>query len=231
MQTRYCKSPLEPFPSLEYADADGLIAVGGDLSPQRLQCAYSQGIFPWFEDGQPILWWSPDPRCVLYPDQFKTSRSLRKSIAKLAFTVSYDTAFARVIEACAAPRSLQPGGTWITSGMHDAYCRLHALGCAHSVEVWQGPDLVGGLYGVSLGQIFYGESMFSRVSDASKFALKSLCERLGSRSYKLIDCQIESAHLLSLGAVSIPRKQFIHEMNLALDSDEPFLSWNEAKTV
>lgn len=229
MQTRYCKPLLEPFPSLEHADSDGLLAIGGDLSPERLQCAYSQGIFPWFEDGQPILWWSPDPRCVLYPDQFKTSSSLRRSIAKQAFTISYDTAFEQVIEACAVPRALQSGGTWITSGMYDAYCRLYDLGCAHSAEVWQGSDLVGGLYGVSLGQIFYGESMFSRVSDASKFALKSLCERLVSRNYKLIDCQVESAHLLSLGAVCISRKQFIHEMNLALDSDEILSNWNEAK--
>lgn len=231
MQTPYCASSLEPFPSLEQADSDGLLAIGGDLSPQRLQCAYSQGIFPWFEDGQPILWWSPDPRCILYPDQFKTSRSLRKSIARQAFTVSYDRAFEQVIEACAAPRAHQSGGTWITSGMHDAYCRLNELGCAHSVEVWQGADLVGGLYGVSLGQVFYGESMFSRVSDASKFALKSLCERLSRLGYQLVDCQVESEHLLSLGAVSIPREQFIREMNLALESDQPFSSWSEGEAA
>ncbi len=229
MQTRYCESSLEPFPSPEHADSDGLLAIGGDLSPQRLQCAYSQGIFPWFEDGQPILWWSPDPRCVLYPDQFKTSRSLRKSINKQAFTVSFDSVFEQVIEACAAPRTQQSGGTWITSGMRDAYCRLHELGCAHSVEVWQGTKLVGGLYGVSLGRIFYGESMFSRVSDASKFALKSLCERLGAQGYELIDCQVESEHLLSLGAVSVPREQFIRDMNMALEADDGFSSWAEEK--
>lgn len=231
MQTRYCTSSLEPFPPLEYADADGLLAVGGDLSPERLLCAYSQGIFPWFEDGQPILWWSPDPRCVLYPEQFKTSRSLRKSINKHHFSVSYDHVFEKVIEACAAPRTQQSGGTWITSGMHQAYCRLHQMGCAHSVEVWQGEHLVGGLYGISLGRVFYGESMFSRVSDASKFALKSLCERLADAGYQLIDCQIESEHLLSLGAVSISRQQFIDEMNNALESNEDFSCWREQQTA
>jgi len=225
MRTPYCTAGLEPFPSLEHSDPDGLLAVGGDLSPARLQCAYSQGIFPWFEDGQPILWWSPDPRCVLYPDQFKTRRSLRQSNKKQGFRLSFDQAFDQVIEACAAPRKKQPGGTWITSGMQGAYIALHDLACAHSVEVWQGDELVGGLYGVSLGKIFYGESMFSRVADASKFALKSLCEHLYARDFMLIDCQVESEHLLSLGAVSIPRQQFIREMNAALAISQPFERW------
>lgn len=209
---------------MEQASEDGLLAIGGDLSPERLQCAYSLGVFPWFEEGQPILWWSPDPRCVLYPDQFKTSRSLRKAVQRASFRVSYDFAFESVIEACAAPRD-QQAGTWITPGMQNAYGTLHQLGCAHSVEVWQGDELVGGLYGVSLGRVFYGESMFSRVSNASKFALKSLCEKLVSKNYHLIDCQLESEHLLSLGAQTIPRAQFIAEMNVALQVDEEFKTW------
>ncbi|MCP4010098.1 MAG: leucyl/phenylalanyl-tRNA--protein transferase [Proteobacteria bacterium] len=225
MVNQYCKPGLEAFPSLEQASEDGLLAVGGDLSPERLQCAYSLGVFPWFEEGQPILWWSPDPRCILYPEQFKTSRSLRKAVQRASFRVSYDLAFESVIAACAAPRD-QHAGTWITPGMQNAYGKLHELGCAHSVEVWQGDELVGGLYGVSLGRVFYGESMFSRVSNASKFALKSLCEKLVSKNYKLIDCQLESEHLLSLGAQTIPRAQFIGEMDAALQYDEEFKTWS-----
>ena len=189
-------------------------------------CAYSLGIFPWFESGQPILWWSPDPRCVLYPDRFISRRSLRKSIQRAAFRVSYDQDFPAVITACAEPRGLL-SGTWITAEMHEAYCKLHEMGCAHSVEVWQGESLVGGLYGVSLGRVFYGESMFSRVSDASKYALQSLCEMLDKKRYHLIDCQVESAHLLSLGACNIPRAQFLGEMNAALENDEPFGKWSD----
>ncbi len=216
---------LEQFPALDQASSDGLLAVGGDLSPERLRCAYSRGIFPWFEEGQPILWWSPDPRCVLYPEQFKTSRSLKKTIQQASFSVTYDQTFEKVISACAAPRQ-QQRGTWITSDMHDAYCKLHESGCAHSVEVWQDSELVGGLYGIALGRVFYGESMFSRVSNASKFALKSLCEHLATKNYHLIDCQLESAHLLSLGAQIIPRAQFVEEMNLALQYDEEFAKWS-----
>ena len=222
---QYCKPGLEAFPSLEQASEDGLLAIGGDLSPERLQCAYSLGVFPWFEEGQPILWWSPDPRCILYPDQFKTSRSLRKAVQRASFRVSYDLAFESVIAACAAPRD-QQAGTWITPGMQNAYGKLHQLGCAHSVEVWQGDELVGGLYGVSLGRVFYGESMFSRVSNASKYALKSLCEKLASKNYRLVDCQLESEHLLSLGAQTVPRAQFIEEMNAALQYDEEFKTWS-----
>lgn len=222
---KYCNSALEAFPALDQASDDGLLAVGGDLSPERLRCAYSLGVFPWFEQGQPILWWSPDPRCLLYPDQFKTSRSMRKAIRRACFSISYDRAFEAVIEACAAPRD-EPGGTWITPDMRRAYCRLHELGCAHSVEVWQNDKLVGGLYGVSLGRVFYGESMFSRVSNASKFALKSLCEKLVMKDYHLIDCQLESAHLLSLGAQIVARARFIQEMNAALQFDEAFQKWS-----
>ena len=224
--SRYCTSDLEAFPPLDQALNDGLLAVGGDLSPKRLMCAYSLGIFPWFEKGQPILWWSPDPRCVLYPGRFKTRRSLRKSIQRASFRVSYDQDFAAVISGCAEPRGLL-SGTWITEEMHAAYCKLHELGCAHSVEVWQQETLVGGLYGVALGRVFYGESMFSRVSDASKYALKSLCEMLDEKRYHLIDCQVESAHLLSLGACNIPRAQFLDEMNAALEYDESFGTWSD----
>ncbi|MEE9448272.1 MAG: leucyl/phenylalanyl-tRNA--protein transferase [Arenicellales bacterium] len=217
MKNNY-QGALEAFPSLDQADEDGLLAMGGDLSPERLLYAYSAGIFPWFEQGQPILWWSPDPRCVLYPSQFKTSRSLKQSIKRAKLTVTFDQAFDQVITACAEPRGLEIG-TWITSDMNKAYCALHALGCAHSVEVWRGDALVGGLYGVALGKIFYGESMFSKVADASKFGLKSLCELLITKQFHLIDCQVESAHLMSLGACLLPRSEFIEQMNAALNID------------
>lgn len=222
---RYYQPNLEPFPPVEQADDDGLLAIGGDLSSERLISAYSQGIFPWFEEGQPILWWSPNPRCVLYPDDFIERRSLRKSIRQKKFTLSFDQVFEQVIEACAAPRDGQPG-TWITDGMRNAYCRLYEQGIAHSVEVWQGEQLVGGLYGVALGNMFYGESMFSRVSDASKYALKSLCEYLHQQGFELIDCQVESQHLLSLGAENIPRSVFVETMNKALTYDREFEKWD-----
>ena len=224
---RYCAPELEPFPALDSATNEGLVAVGGDLSPSRLQCAYSLGIFPWFEQGQPIMWWSPDPRCVLYPTRFKTRRSLKKSLRKAQFRASLDQAFDSIIRACAAPRK-QQRGTWITAEMQYAYCRLHELGRAHSVEVWQKDELVGGLYGVALGRVFYGESMFSRVSDASKFALKYLCEQLVEKDYHMIDCQIVTQHLLSLGAEVLPRAEFIKQMNRALQHDNKFANWSAA---
>ena len=222
---QFCTEGLEPFPALDQASPDGLLAVGGDLSPDRLRCAYSSGIFPWFEEGQPILWWSPDPRCVLYPDQFRTSRSLRKSIRRSGFRVRFDQNFSAVVKACAADRTGQRG-TWITPQMHDAYCALYDLNCAHSVEVYQKGKLVGGLYGVALGKVFYGESMFSHVNDASKFALKYLTQVLQEHDYQLIDCQIESPHLLSLGAQSIPRTEFIERMNRALKIEDKHQSWS-----
>ena len=225
----YCGSGQDIFPALEHASDDGLLAIGGDLAPARLRCAYSQGIFPWFEEGQPILWWSPDPRCVLYTDRFKTSRSLRKSIKKASFVYSLDRDFSAVVAACAGPRAAQ-NGTWITPQMQAAYCQLHEMGDAHSLEVWQNGELVGGLYGVALGKIFYGESMFSRVPDASKFALKSLCGLLSSKGYRLIDCQLESAHLLSLGAQLIPRSQFIEQMQEALRGNEAAKKWSLANS-
>ena len=224
----YCADKLADFPPLEHASSDGLLAVGGDLSPQRLQCAYSLGIFPWFEKDQPILWWSPDPRCVLYPQNFKSARSLQKSIRKSGFEVSFDQNFSAVISACAKDRKGQRG-TWITEEMRQAYCALNELGCAHSVEVCIEGQLVGGLYGVSLGRVFYGESMFSTVPDASKFALKALCQILVEKNYRLIDCQVESDHLLSLGAITLARSEFIEIMNQALKFEEVFCSWSKLK--
>ncbi len=210
----FCTGALEPFPDVELANSDGLLASGGDLSPERLLCAYSQGIFPWFSEGQPILWWSPDPRCVLYPKQFQSRRSLQQSIRKHSFEFQVDTAFAQVIQACAAPRASDKGGTWITNDMQDAYLHLHQLCIAHSVECWQRNQLVGGLYGVVIGSVFFGESMFSDVSDASKAALWFLCKQYAQIS--LIDCQMTTSHLLSLGAIEIPRVQFLREIETAI---------------
>ena len=205
--------PPDAFPPVETAltDPDGLLCVGGDLSPTRLLAAYRRGIFPWFSEGQPILWWSPDPRTVLYPAEFKVSRSLAKTIRNRGFTVSVDRAFAEVMARCADER-LRPEGTWISPQMCAAYQRLHELGLAHSYETWDGRSLVGGLYGVALGQVFFGESMFSLARDASKVALAALVRAMIERNGRLIDCQVASAHLESLGARSIPRRQFVREL-------------------
>jgi leucyl/phenylalanyl-tRNA--protein transferase len=186
---------------------EGLLAVGGNLSPERLLAAYEQGIFPWYSAGQPVLWWAPDPRAVLFPEDFHTSRSLRRRRRDPALQTRFDTAFTEVIEACAAPRPAADG-TWLTPQMRAAYTALHALGYAHSVETWRGEWLVGGLYGVQLGRVFFGESMFSRESDASKVALARLVERARATGIALIDCQIASGHLQSLGSRQIPREHF-----------------------
>lgn len=200
-----------PFPPVDHAftDPDGLLAAGGDLNPRRLLSAYRRGIFPWYEEGQPILWWSPNPRAVLYPKHFRISRSLRKSLRGKPYSVSFDHAFRDVVVACAAPRR-HGGGTWITSEMVEAYCLLHAQGYAHSVEVWHAQDgrLIGGLYGVALGQVFFGESMFSWASDASKVGFAYLARHLQAWEYPLIDCQLSSPHIDSLGAEMISRAQF-----------------------
>jgi len=199
------------FPPCEHAlsEPDGLLAAGGDLRPERLINAYRQGIFPWYQSGQPILWWSPDPRAVLFPDAIRISRSLRQSMRNGELSVSFDQAFERVVRACADPRPNQSGLTWITDEMLHAYCRLHALGVAHSVEVWREGRLVGGLYGLGIGAAFFGESMFSRTSDASKVALVWLSRQLRAWHYHLIDCQVSSAHLQRLGAVDLPRGEFL----------------------
>jgi len=219
----------QPFPDVEDAlrEPDGLLAIGGDLSPSRLLRAYRQGIFPWYNSDQPILWWSPDPRTVLYPPSLKISRSLRKTLRKSIFTVTADTAFRRVIQYCAAPRSTD-GGTWLTDDMVEAFCRLHRMGHAHSVESWYQGELVGGLYGLALGRIFFGESMFARHSDASKVAFVRLVEHLQQWGYVLIDCQVASEHLRSLGATSIPRRDFIATLNRYCDVPTAWRTWDHA---
>ena len=200
------------FPNVNEAGQDGLLAVGGDLSIERLLLAYRSGIFPWFNDGDPILWWSPDPRMVLFPEKLKISKSLRRLIKQNKFEISCNKAFAKVIENCAMMKREGQAGTWITDEMLEAYQRLHDLGHAHSVEVWENGVLAGGLYGINLPnqKVFCGESMFSEVSNASKVALYYLVEDLRSKGYQIIDCQVYSPHLESLGAEEISRDQFLH---------------------
>jgi leucyl/phenylalanyl-tRNA--protein transferase len=203
-----------PDVSLALEEPDGLLAVGGDLSPARLTAAYRQGIFPWYNDDQPILWWAPNPRAVLFPADLKISRSLQKTLRKTLhnkkFTVSFDQAFAEVIEACSGPRKPHNDpGTWITDDMKQAYQQFHAQGLAHSVECWCDGKLVGGLYGVAIGQVFFGESMFSRQTDASKVAFVTLVQQLSRWGFALIDCQVQSQHLESLGARNIRREDFM----------------------
>lgn len=205
------------FPPVELATPEGLVAVGGDLSLERLLEAYRHGIFPWYNPGQPVLWWSPDPRTVLLPHRLRIARSLRKTLRRGEFRVTFDHAFENVIDACAGPRRHHPSGaTWITSAMRAAYCRLYQAGHAHSVETWSGTQLVGGLYGVALGGAFFGESMFSHATDASKVALVYLVDSLRFWGYTLIDCQVASPHLFSLGAEEIPRRSFIAALQTAL---------------
>lgn len=203
------QDPTAAFPPVELAlrDPDGLLALGGDLSMGRLLNAYRQGIFPWYSEGQPILWWSPDPRTVLRPEALKISRSLRKTLRKNLFRITLDRDFAAVMAACAEPRA-DGLGTWITADITRAYRRLHELGYAHAVEAWQDDRLVGGLYGVALGNVFFGESMFARVSDASKVAFVHLVKQLLRWGFVLIDCQVYTGHLASLGALPMPRATF-----------------------
>ncbi len=201
-----------PTVNLALTQPDGLLAVGGDLSEQRLLAAYQKGIFPWYNKDQPILWWSPDPRAVLFPADLRISKSLRKKCHQQIFNVRFDTAFEQVVQACAEPRADQ-NDTWINEEMYDAYVHLHRAGHAHSVECWQDDDLVGGLYGISIGQIFFGESMFSRVTNASKVAFVYLVKHLEEKNYSLIDCQVSSPHLASLGAGDIKRSVFLTYLN------------------
>jgi len=204
---------IDSFPPLEKAESfpNGLLAIGGDLSAQRLLHAYQRGIFPWFSENEMIQWWSPDPRMVLYPREFHTSRSLKKSIRKNDFEYSVDQVFEDVIQACSEPRDSQQG-TWITSEMKQAYTDLHQSGKAHSVEIWKDNQLAGGLYGIAIGQVFFGESMFSRVTDASKAAFLILTRILSENGFQLIDCQVYSQHLESLGAREIDRRVFEKEL-------------------
>jgi len=204
------------FPPPQLASEEGLLAVGGDLSQKRLLLAYRMGIFPWFSNNEPILWWSPDPRLVLYPHEFKISKTIKKIIKKDVFKVTMDLAFNEVINQCAHVRLKKNQGTWIVKDMIDAYCNLHESGFAHSVEVWQGGDLAGGLYGVSLGKCFFGESMFTRVSNASNIGLVKLVEHLKKLSFDMIDCQVATEHLTRFGARQIPRIRFLNQLEKSL---------------
>lgn len=209
--------PQDPFPALRHAlrEPNGLLAAGADLSPERLIAAYARGIFPWYSEGEPILWWSPDPRMVLFPAELKVSRSLGKTLRKQRYEIRTDSQFLAVMQGCAAPRD-QHGGTWISHAMIEAYCRLHEQGFAHSVETWVDGELAGGLYGIALGRMFYGESMFSRRNDASKIAFVHLAKQLQRWGFAMIDCQMKTAHLASFGAREISRDEFSQRLtNLA----------------
>jgi leucyl/phenylalanyl-tRNA--protein transferase len=216
--------PTDPFPPVEQAldHPDGLLAAGGTLTLKRLVDAYRHGIFPWFNEGDPVLWWSPDPRTVLAPSRLHVSHSLRKKLKKAAFFVTIDAAFGRVLDGCAAPRATE-SGTWLTGHMRRAYTSLHIAGLAHSVEVWMDGELAGGMYGVAIGRMFFGESMFSRRTDASKIAMARLAVQLDRWQVPLIDCQLETEHLLSLGAERMPRRQFVREVDRLVKEPEP--SW------
>ena len=223
--------PEEPFPPVEVAwdEPNGLLAVGGDLSTPRLLNAYKAGIFPWFGPREPIYWWSPDPRAVLFPEKIRITRSLRKSMRNKGYRVTFDTCFADVVDACAAPRTYT-NGTWITHEMHTAYCLLHARDIAHSIEVWNpAGELVGGLYGVVTGGVFNGESMFSREADSSKMAMVAMAYHLQKWGFTVIDCQIANPHLLSMGAEKIPRRDYLdllqanlHKPPVRWEVDEAF---------
>ncbi len=210
------------FPNPELAEKEGVLAVGGDLSTERLLAAYRQGIFPWFGPGEPILWWSPDPRAVLFPEELKVAKSMRPYFNQGKFGLTFDQQFETVMRMCGKVRR----HTWITREMLQAYARLHELGYAHSVEVWQDGQLVGGLYGLALGRVFFGESMFTKVSNASKFGFISLVRRLQARGFRLIDCQQETRHLSSLGARPVPRKTFLAYLRENQLEETPTGKWS-----
>lgn len=213
------------FPPPYLASKEGLLAVGGDLSQKRLLLAYRTGIFPWFSDDEPILWWSPDPRLVLYPEEIRVSKTLKKIIKKKMFHVTMDSAFVQVINQCAKIRLQNNQGTWVVKEMIDAYCKLHESGFAHSVEAWYQGELAGGLYGVSLGKCFFGESMFTRVSNASNVALVKLVEYLNALSFDMIDCQLTTEHLLRFGAREIPRVSFLKQLEESLKASTKKGKW------
>lgn len=220
--------PDQPFPPARQAlkHPNGLLAVGGCLSPQRIINAYKQGIFPWYNPGEPVLWWSPDPRLVLFPDKLRISRSLAKTIRKQQFRISFDNDFAAVLEGCASLRSSSQG-TWLTREMQHAYIKLHHSGIAHSVEAWHEGQLVGGLYGLALGRVFFGESMFYRQTDASKVAFAYLVNKLNYSGYRLIDCQVRTEHLASLGAEEIDRPEFLHLLKRYCTDSPERSPWRE----
>jgi leucyl/phenylalanyl-tRNA--protein transferase len=231
----YLLAPNDPsaaFPDVSEAlrEPDGLLAIGGDLGVARLISAYRRGIFPWYSDGDPILWWSPNPRTVLIPDQIRISRSLNKLLRRRRFSVSMDRDFPAVINACALPRE-PGGGTWLVPEMISAYRALHVHGIAHSVEVWLDGALAGGLYGVAIGGVFFGESMFTRVDNASKVALVHLCRRLAEWRFELIDCQVLTGHLIRMGASQMPRDQFVRRVESLRDRASPTGSWDDGSTV
>ncbi len=214
------------FPPVEQATPEGLLAVGGDLRPERLLAAYRHGIFPWYNDDQPILWWSPDPRAVLFPEKLHVPRSLQKCLRQNRFTVTLDSSFRDVMEQCAGPRSQYPeGGTWITGEMLEGYTRLHELGFAHSVESWHDSHVVGGLYGIAIGGAFFAESMFTKVDDAGKVALVRLVQQLHAWGFRIIDCQQSSPHVTRFGAEEIPRSDFISRLTAALKLPERLGRW------
>ncbi len=218
----------DPFPPTERAlqEPNGLLCAGADLSPERLLAAYRRGIFPWFSGREPILWWSPDPRLVLFCDELKVSRSLRKSQRNRGYEVRIDADFAGVLRGCAAPRP-DGAGTWLGGGMRAAYLRLHRAGWAHSFECWRGAELVGGLYGVAIGRMFYGESMFSRATDASKVALAALVRTLLAHGFPVIDCQVRTPLLVSLGAREIPRSDFLRRVHALVNYAAPEGTWTD----
>jgi leucyl/phenylalanyl-tRNA--protein transferase len=219
------------FPPPHLASEHGLLAVGGDLSQKRLLLAYRMGIFPWFSNDEPIMWWSPDPRLVLYPREIKISKTLKKIIKKNVFEVTMDLAFRNVVHQCADVRLKKDEGTWIVKDMMDAYCRLHESGFAHSVEAWHQGELVGGLYGVSLGRCFFGESMFTRISNASNVALVKLVEYLNTLSFDMIDCQIPTDHLIRFGAREVSRARFLAQLERSLEAPTKKGKWEMPETL
>jgi len=218
--------PPEAFPDVERAliEPDGLLAAGGDLSPERLLTAYRRGIFPWYEEGQPILWWSPNPRCVLRPESFHVAKRLQRQIRGSSLTISFNSAFPEVIRACAGERASQQG-TWITAQMLNGYERLHDEGWAHSIEVMDGSKLVGGVYGLCIGRVFFGESMFSEQANSSKIALLALTKHMLASGMPLIDCQVLSPHLLTLGATTMPRAEFVQTLNESCEPATRHQNW------
>jgi len=213
------------FPAVELSEPEGLLALGGDLSADRLLLAYRSGIFPWYSEDQPILWWSPDPRFVLFPDQLKISASMRRVLKSDRFRISFDKDFRSVISRCRITKRKEQDDTWITEEMLEAYCALHTAGYAHSVEVWDEDNLVGGLYGISLGKAFFGESMFAEISNASKAGFITLVQRLKLLDFDLIDCQVPTEHLRSLGAGEIQRDDFLNKLNTSMESRTTKGNW------